>query len=86
MTARFRIGFFSLLILLVFLLPTAVRADTITDTVKDPSGGVVPGARIEIAGEGNIAAHRPHHGRVRQIRRPRFGARQIFRSRHEGRI
>jgi len=51
MAARFRTGFFSSLILLVFLLPTVVCADTITGTVKDPSGGVVSGARIEITGE-----------------------------------
>ena len=44
----------SLLLLSVLVLspPFVVRADTITGTVKDPSGGVVPGARIEITGDG----------------------------------
>lgn len=32
------------------LLPLATRADTISGTLKDPSGGVVPGARVEIRG------------------------------------
>src|SRR5437879_5937715 len=41
-----------LLSVLVLFLPFVVRADTITGTVKDPSGGVVPGARIEITGDG----------------------------------
>src|SRR5882724_1472504 len=43
---------FLLLSVLVLSLPLASRADTITGTVKDPSGGVVPGARIEITGDG----------------------------------
>src|SRR5438046_3160543 len=42
----------SLLLLSVLSLPFVVRADTITGTVKDPSGGVVPGTRIEITGDG----------------------------------
>lgn len=37
-------------LVLVAALPLA--ADTITGTVKDPSGAVVPGARIEISGGG----------------------------------
>src|SRR5256885_2380885 len=41
-----------LLSVLVLSLPFVVRADTITGTVKDPSGGVVPGTRIEITGDG----------------------------------
>src|SRR5258706_5918443 len=44
--------FFLLLILLALASPAVLPADTITGTVKDPSGGVVPGAHIEITGEG----------------------------------
>lgn len=36
---------------LALLLPTGARADTISGTVKDPSGAVVAGARVEISGE-----------------------------------
>src|SRR5882757_4757351 len=43
---------FLLLSVLLLSMPFVVRADTITGTVKDPSGGVVPGARIEITGDG----------------------------------
>jgi hypothetical protein len=47
--------FKTLVLLLLGLMVTgAVRADTISGTVKDPSGGVVAGARIEISG-GNLA-------------------------------
>src|SRR5262249_46802604 len=44
--------FFFALRLLLFLLAaaTGLRADTITGTIKDPSGAVVAGARIEITG------------------------------------
>ena len=42
----------SLLALLCFVLVPNLRADTISGTVKDPSGAVVPGVRIEITGEG----------------------------------
>ena len=41
-------------LLLGLIVTGAVRADTISGTVKDPSGGVVAGARIEISG-GNLA-------------------------------
>jgi hypothetical protein len=42
---------YSLLLAAFFLLfATGLRADTITGTVKDPSGAVVAGARIEITG------------------------------------
>src|SRR5438876_7643883 len=49
---RLRTLSFLFFILSVLALPPVLRADTITGTVKDPSGGVVPGARIEITGEG----------------------------------
>jgi peptidase M1-like protein/carboxypeptidase family protein len=41
---------FSILALLLLALAPQLRADTISGTVKDPSGSVVVGARIEIAG------------------------------------
>ncbi len=41
------------LALVCLALTPALRADTITGTVKDPSGAVVIGARIEITG-GNL--------------------------------
>ena len=43
----------STLALLCLALTTPLRADTISGTVKDPSGAVVAGARIEITG-GNL--------------------------------
>ena len=54
-TPDFRRAFFtSLLFLLVCLAAaTGLRADTISGTIKDPSGAVVEGARIEITG-GNL--------------------------------
>src|SRR2546430_16870982 len=39
-----------ILTLLSVSLTTPLRADTISGTVKDPSGAVVAGARIEISG------------------------------------
>jgi hypothetical protein len=36
--------------LFLLLLPLCLHADTISGTVEDPSGAVVPGARIEITG------------------------------------
>src|SRR5215467_13878653 len=46
-----RCFFSSLLLLLVCLAAaTDLRADTISGTIKDPSGAVVAGARIEITG------------------------------------
>jgi hypothetical protein len=50
-----RLPFFYALILalLCLALATHLRADTISGTVKDPSGAVVAGARIEITG-GNL--------------------------------
>ncbi len=39
------------LALICFFVPNQVRGDTISGTVKDPSGAVVAGARIEITGE-----------------------------------
>lgn len=51
---RFHFLFSSLLALLCLLLATALRADTISGTVKDPSGAVITAARIEITG-GNLA-------------------------------
>ena len=38
------------LVALSLLLPFSTWADTISGTIKDPSGGVVPGARVEISG------------------------------------
>jgi len=52
MTSRIRPISFLLLSILILSVPLAVHADTITGTVKDPSGGVVPGAHIEITGDG----------------------------------
>ncbi|HEY4950434.1 MAG TPA: M1 family aminopeptidase [Candidatus Acidoferrales bacterium] len=43
----------AILTLLCLALATRLRADTISGTVKDPSGAVVAGARIEISG-GNL--------------------------------
>jgi carboxypeptidase family protein len=43
--------FAPILALLGLTLPTGLRADTISGTVKDPSGAVVAGARIEISGD-----------------------------------
>jgi hypothetical protein len=40
------------LTVLCLLLGATLRADTLSGTVKDPSGGVVSGARIEITGGG----------------------------------
>src|SRR5260370_748250 len=42
------------LVLVCLVLATPLRADTISGTVKDPSGAVVIGARIEITG-GNLS-------------------------------
>jgi hypothetical protein len=49
-----RLSYASLLTLFCLVLPAALRADTLSGTVKDPSGAVVTGARIEISG-GNLA-------------------------------
>src|SRR5437660_232384 len=49
-TGRFRFLWASVLAILSLILVTPLRADTISGTVKDPSGGVVIGARIEITG------------------------------------
>lgn len=51
---RFRFLFQTLLVVLCPVFASAGRADTISGTVKDQSGGVVIGARIEITG-GNLA-------------------------------
>ncbi len=39
------------LLLLCVIVPALLHAATITGTVKDPSGAVIPGARVEITGE-----------------------------------
>ena len=52
MTPSIRPISFLLLSILILSVPLVVHADTITGTVKDPSGGVVPGAHIEITGDG----------------------------------
>lgn len=50
-----RSRFASLLKVALFFLwliaPTWLRSATISGTIKDPSGAVIPGARIEITGE-----------------------------------
>ncbi len=47
---------YSIMLALALLLPAGARADTISGTVKDPSGAVVAGAHIEISGESLAAA------------------------------
>ena len=47
---RFHFLHASILVLLCLALATHLRADTISGTVKDPSGAVVAGARVEITG------------------------------------
>src|SRR5215467_10465912 len=42
------------LLLLCLAVPMCLHADTVSGTVKDPSGAVIPGARIEITG-GDLA-------------------------------
>jgi Peptidase family M1 domain/Carboxypeptidase regulatory-like domain len=39
-------------VLLVFMAPTCLAAQTISGTVQDPSGAVIAGAQIEVTGEG----------------------------------
>lgn len=51
---RLRIVYVAILTLLWIALATNLRADTISGTIKDPSGGVVTGARVEITG-GNLS-------------------------------
>ncbi len=51
---RFYFFHISILALICLGLAAPLRADTLSGTVKDPSGGVVIGARIEIIG-GNLA-------------------------------
>lgn len=46
----FRVAPMLLLVSVCLLFPFSTRADTISGTIKDPSGGVVPGARIELSG------------------------------------
>jgi hypothetical protein len=50
---RFQFFHVPILALVCLIFTPQVRADTITGTVKDPSGAIVIGARIEIAG-GNL--------------------------------
>jgi hypothetical protein len=47
---RLRLLFPSFFLLLCLTFAPALRADTITGTINDPSGAVVAGARIEISG------------------------------------
>ena len=42
----------AIFLILLVVSATQLRADTISGTIKDPSGAVVAGARIEISGEG----------------------------------
>jgi hypothetical protein len=48
--ARLGLVYAAILALNLLALATNLRADTISGTVKDPSGGVVAGARVEITG------------------------------------
>src|SRR5580704_4173956 len=50
---RFHFLCAAMVALLCLALATRLRADTISGTVKDPSGAVVAGARVEISG-GNL--------------------------------
>src|SRR5467141_3452895 len=47
---QFQFLYVPILVLVCLIFTPQVRADTISGTVKDPSGGVVIGARIEING------------------------------------
>ena len=51
---RFRLLYIPMLVLASLVLAPQANADTISGTVKDPSGGVVIGARVEISG-GNLS-------------------------------
>ncbi|GEM_PF-3970342 len=51
MYSRHRFVPFLVLLLVYLSVPTIVRADAITGTVKDTSAGVVAGARVEISRE-----------------------------------
>ena len=57
---RFRFLYPSMLVLVCLVLARPVRADTISGTVKDPSGAVVAGARVELTGQnaGTSCVHR----------------------------
>ena len=48
--SRVQVTYFSILVLFCLALASPLRADTISGTVKDASGGVVIGARVEISG------------------------------------
>ena len=50
---RLQFLYAAILVMVCLALATPVRGDTISGTVKDPSGGVVIGTRIEITG-GNL--------------------------------
>ena len=50
---RFKFLYLPILVLVCLVFTPDAGADTLSGTVKDPSGGVVIGARIEISG-GNL--------------------------------
>jgi len=49
----FKLRYLAIFALICLVLTPQANGDTISGTVKDPSGGVVIGARIEITG-GNL--------------------------------
>src|SRR6202165_4704636 len=51
---RFPFLYLSMVALVCLVFARPLRADTISGTVKDPSGAVVAGARIELTG-GNLS-------------------------------
>jgi len=66
----------TILLLLLVGMPAWVHAATISGTIKDSSGAVIPGAQIEISGGDltqpvSTAAQLPADAGLRERRRPR---------------